>query len=97
MKVEVQPGYHVVTKQCKEPFYPGDKLDLDDKEGARLIAAGVVTVALVGGAKGLNAAGTIAAVQKAALEELDALATGETRKTVIEAIEKRRTEIATEE
>jgi hypothetical protein len=93
MKFEVQPGYHVATKQRKEPFYPGEKLDLDDKEGKRLIDAGVVKEATEGGAKGMNAADTIALVQKAALEELDALATGEPRKTVIEAIDKRRAEL----
>jgi hypothetical protein len=107
MKVEVLPGYHVDTKKRKEPYFPGEKLDLDDQEANRLITAGVVKEAKAGkdessggsgGGSGegapLNVPKTVELVVAAqTIEELDKLVEGETRKGVLDAIAKRRAEL----
>jgi hypothetical protein len=106
MKVEVMPGYHVDTKLRKEPFFPGEKFDLDDKEGRRLSDLGVVKE-VNGGKEGsgdstgnspLNVAKTVELVAAAqTIEELDKLAEGETRKGVLTAIELRRKDLTATE
>ncbi len=105
MRVEVNPGYHVDTALRKKPFYPGEQFNLDDdKEGRRLVTAGVVTEIKGGkeeppGGPGdntpLNVPKTVELVQAAQTnEELDKLAEGEDRKGVKTAIELRRKELA---
>jgi hypothetical protein len=104
MRVIVKPGYHVDTKLRKKPFYPGEEFDVDDKEGTRLIKAGVVKMAgepvaeSGGSANTLNVAKTCELVAAAqTIEELDKLADGESRKGVQTAIELRRKELTTAE
>lgn len=91
MTYEVNPGYSVVTP--KKTYLPGETLELDDKEGKRLVDAGIVKEAKEEGGKALNATDTIALVQQANLADLEVIARDEKRKTVIEAIDKRRAEL----
>ena len=105
MRVEVQTGYHLITKLRVAPFYPGETLDMDDKEARRLIDAGVVKETSGEAAAGSgsqekrpNVGDTVALVQAAqTIEELDKLAEGETRAGVLPAIDKRRAELETPE
>lgn len=91
MTYEVNPGYSVVTP--KQTFLPGETLELDDKEGKRLVDAGIVKESKEAAGKALNATDTIALVQQASLEDLEVIARDEKRKTVVDAIEKRRAEL----
>jgi len=98
MKVEVLPGYHVDTRLRKEPFFPGEQFTLeDDKEAKRLIGLGVVKEATKGAAAAdgnpsqqLNVGDTVKLVMAAAnSEELNRFKDGESRKGVLDAIDKR--------
>lgn len=97
MRVEVNPGYIVDTALRKKPFAPGEQFNVDDQEGRRLVEHGAVTAVAnesgEGGGK-LNVAKTIELVVAACfVSELDKLAEGETRKGVLDAIDKRRKEL----
>jgi len=103
MKYEVLPGYHVATKERKEPFFPGEKLNLDEKEGKRLSDLGIVKAvtgetqsADPGGAAPLNATETIKLVMEAStLDDVLKLKDGEGRKGVLDAIAKREKQFET--
>jgi hypothetical protein len=76
------------------PYMPGEVVDLDEKEVSWLIKAGVIDKTPLPDDKVLNVADTVKLVQAAAtIEELDALAEGESRKGVLTAIEVRRKEL----
>jgi len=92
MKVEVLPGWHVPTGLRKKPFFPGETLELDDKEGGRLIKAGVVKEVKVaaGGSQPLNVAETVKLIMEIDdAAELAKFLEGESRKGVLDAITKR--------
>ena len=99
MRVEVNPGYHVLTGLRKKAFYPGESFEADDKEGNRLIKSGIVTQVKGESPEGggaLNVAQTVELVMAVqTIEELDKLAEGESRKGVQAAIDKRRAELTT--
>lgn len=98
MKYEVQPGYNVATKERKEPFFPGEKLELDDAEGKRLSDLGIVKEADgddSGAGNPLNATETIKLILVASLDQLTTFKEGETRKGVLEAIAKREKQLET--
>lgn len=94
MNVEVLPGHSVLTPEGS--YSPGQELALDEKEAHRLIAAGIVKPAAAATEPGqkANAAETIKLVEAATLDELEQLAAGDERKTVVAAIAKRRQELA---
>ncbi|MBT0666338.1 hypothetical protein KI809_18680 [Geobacter pelophilus] len=103
MRVEVNPGYHVDTKLRKEPFFPGEQFDLDDKEANRLIGLQVVKAATgktsltdngAPSSPQLNVAETVKLVMAAgSLTELQQFKNGEERKGVLDAIAKRESQI----
>lgn len=78
------------------PYLPGDTVTMLPEEAEALIANGVLGEGIAGSEKApLNVADTVKLVQEAStVEELDVLNAGETRKGVLEAIAKRRTELA---
>lgn len=90
------PKYLVIEPLAYDrpaPYMPGEVVELDEKEVDWLTRAGVISEEAADG-KPLNVTETVKLVQAAAtLEELAALAEGETRKGVITAIEARRTEL----
>ena len=72
----------------------GDTVELTERE-TKGIEHLLELVPEQSAAKGLNVADTIALIQAAqSIEELDKLAEGEERKSVLPAIEKRRAELA---
>lgn len=95
MRVEVNPGNRVDTALRKQPFYPGEQFDIDDKEGRRLVTANVVSeinaaASAAGGPQQLNVTETVKLVMAAAtMDELDPFRQNETRKGVLDAIDKR--------
>ena len=81
-----------------EGYAEGDTVELTESQAAELIQAKVIGEAAPAAAQApsqLNVAQTVELVQAAAtVEELDKLAEGETRKGVLDAITKRRAELA---
>lgn len=93
MNVIVNPGYHLITPG--KTHQPGESVELDDAEAKRLIDSGMVRTEESSNEKQLNATQTAALVMAAeTLEALEAFAT-DTRKTVVDAVAKRRAELAT--
>ncbi len=91
MKFEVLPGHSVVADK---PYLPGETLELSDKEGQRLTARKIVKPVKEAPPRS-NAKDTIRRVEAAeSIKDLDELAEGEDRDTVLKAIEKRRAELA---
>lgn len=96
MNVIVNPGYHLITPG--KTHQPGEAVELDDAEAKRLIASGVVRAAETGSSnssegKPLNATQTVELVL--ATETIEALETfsADTRKTVMDAVAKRKAEL----
>lgn len=81
-----------MTRSAEEANGGPLEADVHPDEVSNYSLAGFVVAAPPVPAK-LNAADTIAVVMKATAEELDLLATGEERKTVLDAIAKRRQEL----
>lgn len=81
-----------MTRNAEEANGGPLEADVHPDEVGNYSLAGFVVAAAAAPAK-LNAADTIAVVIKATAEDLDSLATGEERKTVLEAIAKRRQEL----
>jgi len=86
------PVYEPLLGDRPTPYMPGDIVEMDEKEARGLIKAGVLGESdELGGGRGLNATKTIELAKAATTNaELDELALGETRKTVLMAIETRR-------
>jgi hypothetical protein len=78
-----------------QPYKPGETVTMTPEEAAPLIAAGVLGEGIAGTENApLNVADTVKLVVAAStVAELDALNVNETRKGVLEAIAKRRTEL----
>jgi hypothetical protein len=78
-------------------YAPGETVEMEERNAGDLIKKGVVskTAAAEAATKPAPAAELITLAKQAGLiEELDKLAEGETRKTVLDAIEARRKELA---
>jgi hypothetical protein len=88
------PKYPVLEplEHDQKPYVPGSAVELTEEQAAPLLAVKVIGEPVADSTPARpNVAETIKLVEAAEnLEELDKLAAGEDRKTVLEAIEKRR-------
>lgn len=91
VKVRVLPG--TVLSDNHKSWHPGDELEMDLVEANRRVSQG--RVERIGPAVGSSVAEAIDAVKAAAtLDALAGLKEGESRKTVLAAIEAREKELA---
>ena len=81
-----------------ETYMPGDTVTMTPEDAEPLVATGILGEGIPGTENArMNVPGTVKLVEAAGtVEELDALNAGETRKGVLDAIAKRRTELMAE-
>ncbi len=77
----------------RDPYMPGDIVEMEEAEASGLIQTGVLGATLVEKTTSIAAEAIAKAREAASIEALDALAAGEIRVTVLAAIEARRKEL----